>query len=48
MTNRKNDEKLKETDRPWERPGQLAQNPSEKAPTKEDRQGTFEQVNKTS
>ena len=41
-------EKLKETDKPWERPGQLAQNPSEKAPTKEDRQETFEQASKTS
>ena len=41
-------EELKETDKPWERPGQLSQNPSEKAPSKADRQGTFDQVNKTS
>ena len=36
------------TDKPWERPGQLAQNPAEKAPSKKDRDGTFEQVSKTS
>ena len=41
-------EDRKETDKPWERPGQVAQNPSEKPPSKEDRQGSFEQVNKTS
>ena len=41
-------EKLKETDRPWERPGQVAQNPSDEAPSKKNLEGTFEQVNKTS
>jgi hypothetical protein len=36
------------THEPWKRPGRLAQNPSETPPEKEDRQGGFEQVNKTS
>ncbi len=48
MTEETKKEKLKETDKPWERPGQIAQNPSEKPPSKADRQGSFEQVNKTS
>ncbi|MDO8874656.1 MAG: hypothetical protein Q8M24_03080 [Pseudolabrys sp.] len=42
------EEKLKETDKPWERPGQFSQNPSDEAPSKKDVEGTFEQVNKTS
>ncbi len=48
MADEKEKEALRETDKPWERPGQLSQNPSEKAPSKEDRKGTFDQVNKTS
>ena len=39
-------EDRKETDKPWERPGQVSQNPSEKAPSKKDID--FEQASKTS
>ena len=39
-------EDLKETDKPWERPGQVSQNPDEKPPSKKDI--GFEQASKTS
>jgi hypothetical protein len=48
MAEKPRKEEFKETDKPWERPGQSAQNPSEKPPLKADRQGSFEQINKTS
>jgi hypothetical protein len=48
MTNETDKAKLKETDKPWERPGQVAQNPDEKPPSKEDLETSFEQASKTS
>jgi hypothetical protein len=48
MADKDADKKSKETDQPWKRPGQVAQNPSGKPPSKKDLEGTFEQVNKTS
>ncbi|MDO9411624.1 MAG: hypothetical protein Q7T81_03485 [Pseudolabrys sp.] len=46
MTDKPKKEDFKETEKPWERPGQVAQNPDEKAPTKKDI--GFEQASKTS
>jgi hypothetical protein len=39
-------ENRKETEKPWARPGQVAQNPGEKAPSKKD--VGFKQASKTS
>jgi hypothetical protein len=36
------------THEPWKKPGQASQDTSPKVPKKEDRQGTFDQVNQTS
>jgi hypothetical protein len=45
MTKEKKED-FSETQRPWERPGQVAQNPDEKPPKKKDID--FEQASKTS
>ena len=39
-------ETQKGTDRPWERPGQLAQNPGDRAPSKSERELDYESANK--
>jgi len=46
MAKERKKEDREETEKPWERPGQVAQNPDEKAPSKKD--VDFEQASKTS
>ena len=46
MTKDRKKEERGETEKPWERPGQVAQNPDEKPPQKKD--VDFEQASKTS